>query len=227
MKMKSHLLWAGLVLGLIRSAWAQPIITTQPQNQTLISGATARFTVCATGAEPLTYQWRSHLNSSSFTNIPFGTEATLVLTNVQPTSRRFAVAVTDAGGLSATSSPLVTLTALVSPSITSQPADQIGEVGTTATLTVTAVGMAPRAYQWRFNDANLAGKTSADLVLLSVQLTNAGNYSVVVTNAVGSVTSRVAVLNFTTVHRFAGIRANPDHTISLSLTGVVPRVFVP
>jgi Platelet-activating factor acetylhydrolase, isoform II/Immunoglobulin domain len=226
MKTKSYLLRTGLVLGIIHSAWAQPIITNQPQNQTNIAGTTATFTVGATGAQPLSYQWRSHANATSFTNIPFGTEATLVLTNVQPTSRRFGVVVTDAGGLSATSSPLVTLTVLIPPGITNQPTDQIVEVGATTTFTVTATSAASLAYQWRFNDANLAGQTNRSLVLANAQLTNAGHYSVVVTYAIGSVTSRVALLTFTT-HRIDGITANPDHTISLNLAGVVPRLFAP
>lgn len=79
---------------------AQPVITSQPQNQTNFAGTTATFEVSVTGTEPLSYQWRSYVNaaSSSYTNIPFGTEASLVLTNVQPTTRGFAVVVTDAGG---------------------------------------------------------------------------------------------------------------------------------
>ena len=182
------------MLGLVHSAWAQPIITNQPQNQTAIAGATATFTVGATGAEPLSYQWRSYATPATFTNIPFGTEARLELTNVQYTIRRFAVVVTDAAGLSSTSSPLVTITWLLA--ITSQPTDQIVDAGATATFTVSTTGTGPLAYQWRFNDANLAGKTSASLVLANAQFTNAGNYSVVVTNAFGSVTSRIAVLTF-------------------------------
>jgi len=114
------LLTSMLPLFLLAPAQAQPTITTQPQNQTNIAGTNARFTVGATGAEPLSYQWRSHSGPNSFTNIPFGTEATLVLTNVQTTIRRFAVVVTDAGGLSVTSSPLASLTVLVPPSITNQ-----------------------------------------------------------------------------------------------------------
>jgi dienelactone hydrolase len=221
MKTKTQLLWAGLVLGLIHGAWAQPVITNQPQNQCSAAGTTAIFIVGATGAEPLSYQWRSYANTTTFTNIPFGTEATLVLTNVQPTTRRFAVVVTNVGG-SVTSSPLVTLTVL---GITSQPTDQIVDVGATATFTVAATGTAPLAYQWRFNDANLAGRTGTSLVLANAQSANAGNYTVIVTNACGSVTSRVAVLTCTTLHRIEGITANPAHTISLNLAGVVPRPF--
>ena len=226
MKTKSHLLWAGLVLGLIHSACAQPVITQQPQNQTATAGTTATFTVSASGAEPLSYQWRSHASFNTYTNIPFGTEATLVLTNVQQTSRRFSVVVTNVDG-AATSSPLVTLTVRLLPSITTEPTDQIVDAGATVTFTAAATGTAPLAYQWRFSGANLAGKTSTSLVLANAQLTNAGNYSVVVTNAVGSVTSRIARLIFTTVHRFGEIKANPDQTIAMSLTGVVPSPFAP
>jgi hypothetical protein len=80
--MKTNLLTIlALHLGLA-AVLAQPVITNQPQNQTAIAGATAMFTVGATSTEPLSYQWRSHDNSTTFTNIPFGTEATLTLTNV-------------------------------------------------------------------------------------------------------------------------------------------------
>jgi hypothetical protein len=224
MKLKNCLLGPGLVFALIQSAWTQPVITSQPQNQSAISGTTAVFTVGAIGTEPLSYQWRSQLNTSSFTNIPFGTEATLALTNVQPTNRRFGVVVTDGGGLSVTSSPLVTLTVL---GITSQPTNQIVDVGSPVTFTVAATSGASLAYQWRFNDANLAGQTASSLVLASAQSTDAGNYSVVVSYAIGSVTSRVAVLTFTSLHRITEITSKIDHTISLNLEGVVPRLFAP
>jgi pimeloyl-ACP methyl ester carboxylesterase len=46
-----------------------------------------------------------------------------------------------------------------------------------------------------------------------------------VTYAFGSLTSRVALLTVSTVHRIDGITANPDHTILLNVAGVVPRLF--
>src|SRR5689334_20897641 len=126
MKTKSHGFWIGLMLGLSHSASAQPIISKQPQHQTNVAGTTAMFAVAATGTPPLSYQWRSYISTgASFTNIPFGTGATLVLSNVQPTIRLFAVVVTDSGGLSVTSSPPATLTVLVPPTITVQPAVQL------------------------------------------------------------------------------------------------------
>ena len=84
-----------LSLASVTQVFGQPIITQQPRSQTNLAGTTATFAVAATGAEPLRYQWRSYVNAASFTNLPFGTEATLVLSNVQPTTRQFAVVVSD------------------------------------------------------------------------------------------------------------------------------------
>jgi dienelactone hydrolase len=223
MKSRNLLFGPGLVFALIQSAWTQPVIISQPQNQSAISGTTAIFSVGASGTEPLSYQWRSHVNASSFTNIPFGTEAALVLTNIQPTTRRFSVVVTNSGG-AVTSSPLATLTAL---GIISQPTNQMVDLGNPVTFAIVATSGPSLAYQWRFNGADLAGKTSDSLLLPVTQLTDAGAYSVVVSYAIGSVTSRVAVLTFTSLHRIAEITPNTDHTMALKLEGVAPRLFGP
>ena len=50
------------------------------------------------------------------------------------------------------------------------------------------------SYQWRRNDADLAGKTDSTLTLINVQATNAGIYGVVVSNGAGSVPSSNALL---------------------------------
>ena len=84
------------------------------------------------------------------------------------------------------------------PTITAQPQNQTVAGGSSATFTVTAGGTAPLSYQWQYNGANLSGATSASLTLANVQPANAGSYTVVVTNAVASVTSAVAVLTVLT-----------------------------
>jgi sugar lactone lactonase YvrE len=81
------------------------------------------------------------------------------------------------------------------PVITSQPANLAVTVGDTARFAVSASGTPPLAYQWRFNGTNINRATSSTLVLTNVQLTDAGVYSVVVTNAFGSVTSSNALLS--------------------------------
>ncbi len=221
MKTKTSLFAVAMSLAAFTQVFGQPVITAQPQWQTNIAGTTAAFSVTATGALPLSYQWQK-----SSSNLGGATNDTLILSNVQPSDQAiYAVVVTNSEG--SVTSTLARLYVLVPPGISTHPTNQVADVGGSVVFSVAATGTTPLHYLWRFNDANLAGKTSTSLVLANVQLTNAGNYSVVVTNAAGSVTSRVAVLTLTTVHRIGGIAAHPDHTISLSLTGLVPMVFAP
>ncbi len=66
--------------------------------------------------------------------------------------------------------------------------------GADVTFTVTAAGAAPLAYQWRKGGAPLSGASTNSLALTNVSINEAGSYDVVVTNALGSVTSAVATL---------------------------------
>jgi hypothetical protein len=82
--------------------------------------------------------------------------------------------------------------------IVNQPQSQTNFPANNATFTVTASGSAPYFYQWQFNGANISGATSSSLTLTNLQFSNAGNYTVVVSNPVPSaVTSSVAVLTVT------------------------------
>jgi hypothetical protein len=82
----------------------------------------------------------------------------------------------------------------VLPMITTQPQSVTVAVDGTATFSVTASGDPPLSYQWRHNDADLAGKTDSTLTLINVQATNAGRYVVVVSHGADSVTSSNALL---------------------------------
>jgi hypothetical protein len=61
-------------------------------------------------------------------------------------------------------------------------------------LSVTAGGPGPLSYQWRKDGVDLTGATEMTLGFVNVQTNQAGNYTVVVTNTFGSVTSSVATL---------------------------------
>jgi pectate lyase len=81
------------------------------------------------------------------------------------------------------------------PSINTQPLDQSVFVGQSAALAVDADGTAPLSYQWYLNTNTLVlDATNATLTFTNAQLTNSGDYSLVVTNSFGSVTSDVATL---------------------------------
>jgi len=80
------------------------------------------------------------------------------------------------------------------PHIFSQPTNQTAFVGETAILRVSAGGTAPLGYQWSLNATNIDGATDAVLTLTNVQLSQTGNYSVLVSNAINSVISSNAFL---------------------------------
>src|SRR5262249_34502931 len=81
-----------------------------------------------------------------------------------------------------------------SATIATQPQSLTLGVGANAQFNVTATGIAPLTYQWRFNGANLAAATNSSLTISNIQPVNAGNYTVVVSNFLGSTTSSVALL---------------------------------
>jgi hypothetical protein len=85
-------------------------------------------------------------------------------------------------------------TGSMAPRIVMDPQSQNAAVGDPAGLNVAAVGSAPLSYQWLLNGSNISGATASSLVWTNVQLTDAGTYSVLVSNSVGSVTSSNAVL---------------------------------
>jgi len=82
-----------------------------------------------------------------------------------------------------------------SPLIVNQPADQALFQGSTATFNVVAAGAMPLAYQWLFDNAIIPSATNDIYSITNAQPANAGSYSVIVTNAMGSAISAEAALN--------------------------------
>ena len=165
-----------------------PTINTQPESQTVSAGASVVFQVSGSGSEPLNYQWQKN-----GVDISGATEPALVLTGVQPeVAASYTVVVSNAAG-SVTSESAV-LTVIVPISIESQPQSQSAVAGADVTFQVIASGTEPLSYQWQFNGADIPGATDATLVVKGVQPEAGGSYTVVVSNAVGIMTSESAVL---------------------------------
>jgi len=80
------------------------------------------------------------------------------------------------------------------PSITAQPRKATLAAGGPTTLTATAGGAGPLAYQWQRGGVNIPGATAATYTIPSAQLADAGSYSIVVTSPQGVVRSSIAVL---------------------------------
>jgi len=128
--------------------------------------------------------------------VPFGGHPTLTLSDVSAASGgEYQVIITSPYG--SVTSAVATLTVLAAPPfIVRQPGNVAAAVGSTATLSVDALGAQPRSCSWYFNGANLVQTgTNSTLSLANVNLTQAGAYTVVVTNLFGSVTSAVATLS--------------------------------
>jgi len=90
---------------------------------------------------------------------------------------------------------LITSYAPTAPFIVAHPQSQTIAPSNSVTFTVVAAGSAPLAYQWYFNtNTAITGATNTTLVFNNIQTTNAGVYSVVVTNTAGSVVSSNALL---------------------------------
>lgn len=80
------------------------------------------------------------------------------------------------------------------PAIGAPPASITNYVSLPATLTVDAAGTEPLAYQWKFNDTNIPGACSRSFTISSLDPTNAGDYSVLVSNDFGGANSTTAHL---------------------------------
>jgi hypothetical protein len=180
-----------------------PVITSQPTSQTVTAGAKVTFNVTASATGDTTYRWfkEARLVSS-------GSVSAYVIESVRVEDAGvYRVEIANAAG--STVSNLVTLTVNaapvpvgVAPVITTQPASLVVNVGANATFTVVATGTPAPTYRWFKNDVALEGATSASLALSSVKISDAGSYTVKVSNHAGAVTSAAAAL---TVNAVAGV----------------------
>jgi len=166
-----------------------PTITAQPQSLTLGFGSSAVFSVAAIGSAPLAYQW--FFDDSI---IPGATGTNYTIADVQDSDAGYyKVVVSDSVG--ATTSYWAALNLLLAPTITTQPQSQAVILGTNAVFSTAASGDAPLGYQWFFDNGLILGANGTNYTIPSVQSSNAGNYTVVVTNIAGSATSQLAVLS--------------------------------
>jgi hypothetical protein len=180
---------------------APPTITAQPSSVTTNIGASAVFSITAQGgSSTLGYQWlKSGVAVVDGGTITGSTTASLTLANVTNSDAGpYQCVVTNSSG--GVTSSVATLSVIVAPTIATQPASQTVNNNTAAIFNVSATGTAPFTYAWYknggalANSAKISGATTASLTVTNTATTDAGSYTVVVSNAAGSVTSSVALL---------------------------------
>ncbi len=206
---------------------APPSITAQPASQTVSAGATATFSVNATGTGTLTYQWKKGGAAiGGATAASYTTPATAS----SDSGAQFTVTVTNNFG-NATSNA-ATLTVNVPPTISAQPASKTVAVGQTATFSVTATGTGALTYQWKKNGAAISGATSSSYTTpAAVASDNGAVFTVTVTSPSGGATSSSATL---TVNAPPTITAQPASktvlagqtaTFTVTATGAAPLTY--
>jgi hypothetical protein len=202
-----------------------PVIITQPTSIEVAVGSTATFFISATGTN-LTYQWRK--NNSNIT----GATAPLYTFTAQSGSPGGYTCVVSNPAGSVTSDTAQLTLRLDAPTIIQQPQDLTVRSGTTASFNVVVTGSTPLSYQWRKNGVNISGATNASYNIPFASDNDAGVYSVVVSNSVGSVTSSGATL---TIAAVAPTITNPPQnqtvnqgspaTFSVTAVGTSPMTY--
>ncbi|MEK7683899.1 MAG: immunoglobulin domain-containing protein [Verrucomicrobiota bacterium] len=109
---------------------------------------------------------------------------------------------------------------LGSPPASSQaPTNRVVRLGETIALLTEATGTPAPSLQWRWNGAPLAGRTNATLTLTNFQAAQAGTYSVVASNFLGTLTNEVATLTLAELLRLHSAAFLTNGTFRLLLSG--------
>ncbi|HEX5397760.1 MAG TPA: SBBP repeat-containing protein, partial [Verrucomicrobiae bacterium] len=196
-----------------------PVITTQPESQTVGADSTVSFVVYGNnGTFPEMFQWfkdgtvLTDGTNASGSIISGSTNDPLVIYNVQTNDTgTYWLAITNPAGVVTSSN--VVLTVVSFPTILVPPTNQTAGLGAVMDFSVAAAGSVPLHYRWLMNGTNATGgpvsgaNTNETLSLANVQMGDSGrSFVVIVTNSLGAVTSSPsAVLTVLTAPRFAGV----------------------
>ena len=171
-----------------------PQITLQPVDDTQCVGSTTVFRIAANGTPPVSVRWYFYGDALNDDERITGASTTnLTISNLQlyDAGPYYAI-VSNACG--ATNTVGVELVVLAPPEITVQPVDVVAYEGATVIFSNAAISSLTNYYQWRFNGIDLPSETNTVLMISEVTKAAAGDYTVVVANSCGSVTSVVATL---------------------------------
>lgn len=178
------------------SGYALPVIDQQPASVAVNPGATANFGVSATGPN-LTYQWRRNgvilpgKNSSglSLTNVTAADQGTYTV----KVSNFMGSVISDGTAILTVNSPAD----ITSPSVAQSVSRNFHA---SAALSVTATGSGTLNYQWKkgstnvTNNTRISGANGPTLTITGLELVDAGDYTVEVSNTFGGDISPVFTL---------------------------------
>jgi hypothetical protein len=148
-------------------------------------GGTLRVGVTVDGDGPFSYQWKK-----DGVDIPGATGSTFTRVNAQLSDAGdYKVLVSNYMG-SALSDTAVAVIGAYAPAITAQPVSTLTvQAGQTITLTFAVNGIPTPTIQWQRNGVNIPGANSQTLIINGATAADAGTYTAVAFNQVGTITS--------------------------------------
>jgi len=190
-------------LDAVEVGWSEepPSIVVPLPGRSTFEGGDASFEVNATGGPPLQYQW--YKNGALILN---ATNRFLYFTNAQQAdSAEYQVRViNNYGAVDSLKAALLVNPMPATPLIVVQPKAVDVVAGYAANFYVVAFAESQIAYQWKQNGTNIPGATNSGLLFDPVTSTNAGTYSVLVSNNFGTVISLAADLHVSETNLAAG-----------------------
>ena len=215
-------------VGLALLGAGKPFITTQNADRSSAVGGKVFFQTSASGARPLSYQWRF-----DGIELPDETNAVLALKDLKPRQTgRYSVMVSNHLG-SATSG---SASLFVTPArISTQPESQSIPIGAKVLLSVEVESHVPSTYQWWFDEVPIPGENNLTLRLNPVTFASRGQYSLTVSNSYGTIRSFAARLHPVVVAKWGdgiyqvpgdltnviAIAAGRGHNLALRENGMV------
>jgi hypothetical protein len=162
-------------------------ITVQPTNKTVVVGQRVEMDVVVNGSLPHFFQWRK-----AGANIPGATNQTYVIPSaVSGDAGSYSVVVSNLTSNATSQNANLTVNQQSPLAITADPQGRTVNVGANVTLTVEVSGSIPR-FQWYKDNQPIAGATNQSYTINNAGTAHSGNYHVVATNLVSSVTSGAA-----------------------------------
>jgi hypothetical protein len=185
-----------------------PTFLSQPSSQHVIAGTNVTFSASVVGNGVLQYQWQFF-----GTNLPGANSNTLTFPAVQTNQAGpYKIAVTNEAGWALSTNATLTIDPALAPYFIVPPTNQFAVVGQDISFSATVGGSPPFQYQWAFSGGPISvTSTNATLLLTNVQLSQAGNYTLTVSNIEGSKTSDPGLLSIVTptVRYVAASGTNP------------------
>lgn len=189
----------------VEAAPIAPAFTSQPTDQSVAAGASAAFSVMATGTPAPTLQWqRSTDGGSTWSDIAGAIDPTFNTgaTTLAQDGHRYRATASNASGTATSTAARLTVTASTqAPAITQQPLAQTVTAPASATFTAAASGVPSPTWQWMVSTdggasfANIAGATAASYTTPATSTADSGKrYRAVATNSAGTAATDAVTL---------------------------------